>query len=254
METELLKMQRRVEGLEAALAAVAAQQRPARHRWRVMLVGMFCAGIVGISAAVNFATGVSATTTQQGPLRVVAPFEVFDNKGVRLFAVVTDPTSGGGDALVFNNTGVPAAEIRSTTQAGAGEIRIMDGGKTKVSLGSTSTEAGSIYLFSKTQAVTIINGDAGIRQTNAQRQPVAQLGVDDNGQGYAMVANRSGTFLSKISVETDGSSGRVEVSSGGDVKALMGVLTNGKGDVCANGDPGKQVCLSGLAAKSFIRY
>ncbi len=160
-----------------------------------------------------------------------------------MFAVVADPTSGGGDAIVFNNAGVPAAEIRTTAKAGAGEIRILDGGDTKISLGITSADAGSIYLFSKTQAVTKINGDAGIQQTNAQRTPVAQLGVDDNGQGYAMVANKVGTFLSKISVSTDGSSGRVEVSQGGDIKALMSVLQNGKGDVCANGEKGS-ACLS----------
>jgi len=44
--------------------------------------------------------------------------------------------------------------------------------------------------------------------------------------------------LSKISVATDGSSGRVEVSAGGEVKALMGIKLNGKGDVCANGEKG----------------
>ena len=60
--------------------------------------------------------------------------------------------------------------------------------------------------------------------------------------------------MSKLSVATDGPSGRVEVSSGGDIKVLMGVLEGGKGDVCAHGDPGKQVCMSGLAVKSLIRY
>jgi hypothetical protein len=67
-------------------------------------------------------------------------------------------------------------------------------------------------------------------------------------------AQAAGSFMSKLSVATDGPSGRVEVSSGGDIKVLISVLTNGKGDVCANGDPGKQVCMSGLAIKSLIRY
>ena len=243
MESELDNLQRRVAELEAALAAISRKERRSPFpRWAglTMLIG---AVIVAIGLVFPFTSGARAIQKPQGPLKVTAPFEVFDNNGQRLFAVVADPTSGGGDAIFFNNAGVPAAEIRSTTKAGTGEIRIMDGADTKISLGITAADAGSIYLFSKSQAVTIINGGAGIRQTNAQRQPVAQLGVDDNGQGYAMVANRAGTFLSKISVAAGGSSGRVEVSSGGDIKVLMGVLENGKGDVCANGEKGS-ACLS----------
>ncbi|HVS81810.1 MAG TPA: hypothetical protein VHE60_08745 [Pyrinomonadaceae bacterium] len=255
MESELVNLQRRVEELEAALAAVAAQQRPSRRRWRIVPVGMLCAGIVAIGLAVTLATGASATLTPQGPSKVLAPFQVFDNKGQLLFAVVADPTGGGGHAIVFNNDGTIAAEILGT-QAGNGQMRINKAGATRVSLGiAVKGDAGTISLFSNTtQAQTILHGDVGIQQKNAQGLPVAQLGVDDNGQGYAMAANRSGTFMSKLSVAADGSSGRVEVSQGGDIKVLMGVLENGKGDVCAHGDPGKQVCLSGLAVKSLIRY
>ncbi len=255
MEIELENLQKRVAELEAALAAVAAQQRPARRRWRAMLVGMLCAGVVAISLAVNFATGASATITPQGPSKVVAPFEVYNNQHQLLFAVVADPSSGGGHAIVFNSAGQPAGEILAT-QDGNGQIKVNKGGTTRVQLGiSTAADAGSIVLSSNnTQAKTILHGVVGIQVQNASGQPVFQAGRDDNGQGYAMAANNAGSFMSKLSVAADGSSGRVEVSSGGEVKVLMSVLTNGKGDVCANGDPGKQVCMSGLAIKSLIRY
>jgi hypothetical protein len=46
----------------------------------------------------------------------------------------------------------------------------------------------------------------------------------------------------------------VEVSAGSEVKVLMGVLDNGKGDVCANGAAGKQACMSGLAIKALMPY
>jgi hypothetical protein len=119
-----------------------------------------------------------------------------------------------------------------------------------VALGiSAAGEAGLLTLFSNTtQAQTILHGDAGIQQKNAQGQPVAQISVDDHGQGSVMVANRTGSFMSKLTIATDGSSGRVEVSAGGAVKALMGILTNGKGDVCASSDKGS-ACLSQVNLK-----
>jgi hypothetical protein len=55
-------------------------------------------------------------------------------------------------------------------------------------------------------------------------------------------------------VASNGSSGRVEVSGAGEIKVLMGMLDSGKGDVCANGSPGKQVCISGLAVKTLTPY
>jgi hypothetical protein len=78
--------------------------------------------------------------------------------------------------------------------------------------------------------------------------------VDDNSNGYVMAANRGGTFLSKLGVASNGSSGRVEISGGGEVKVLMGMLDNGKGDLCATGSPGKQICMSGLAVKTLTPY
>ncbi len=255
MDSELVNLQRRVAELEAALAAVAALQHPSRRRWSMSAVVMLCAAIIVISVAVTFATGASATIMPQGPSKVVAPFEVYNNQRQLLFAVVADPSSGGGHAIVFNNAGQPADEILATT-AGNGQIKVNKGGTTRVQLGiSTAADAGSIILSSNSsQAKTILHGVVGIRVENASGQPVFQAGRDDNGQGYAMAANSAGSFMSKLSVAADGSSGRMEVSQGGEIKVLMSVLTNGKGDVCANGDPGKQVCMSGLAIKSLIRY
>lgn len=254
MESELVNLQRRVAELEAALAAVAAQQRPSRRRWRIVPVGMLCAGMVAIGLAVTLSTRASATLTPQGPSKVVAPFQVFDNKGQLLFAVVADPTGGGGHAIVFNNDGTIAAEILGT-QAGNGQLRINKAGATRVSLGiAVKGDAGNMVLFSNTtQAQTILHGEYGIRQTNAQGQPVAQLYVDDNGQGSVLALNRAGVGMAKLSVAADGSSGLVEVSQGGEIKATMGVKEGGKGDLCVEGRKGL-VCLSGVAIKSFIPW
>lgn len=163
--------------------------------------------------------------------------------------------TGGGYSVVYGKTGVPAAEMRAGTSGNFGVMRVMSQGATRIELGiANQTEAGSMSLFSKSKAQTILVGDAGIRQTSSLGQPAAQFGADDNGQGYFMAANRAGSFLSKLSVASNGSSGRVEVSAGSEVKVLMGVLDNGKGDVCASGAPGKQACMSGLAIKALMPY
>jgi hypothetical protein len=258
MDSELVNLQRRVAELEAALAAISSESRQPKLRRRAALAPLICVGILAVCVLILLVRGVGPSVTAQGgstgPSKVVAPFQVVDGKGQLLFSVQAEDSGGGGAAFIFTNAGIPAAEMLAT-QSGNGQLRIMHNGATKISLGiSTASDAGSILLFSNSQAETIIHGGVGIQQKNAQGQPVAQLGADDNGQGYAMAANRAGTYLSKISVAADGSSGRVEVSQGSDIKVLMGVLENGKGDVCAHGDPGKQVCLSGLAVKSLIRY
>jgi len=207
-----------------------------------------------------------ATGSNQPTIRImdkgIDKVGIGTSKGDGLIQVGNDVQSrvqlvGGEDASVsvMNAAGQQAARVFKT-KSGSGAMDINTSGKTRVELGiSGAGDAGLIKLYSNTtQAQTILHGDAGLQQRNASGQPVLQLGVDDNGQGYARTANRAGTYVSKISVASDGSGGRVEVSQGGDVKVLMGVLENGKGDVCANGDPGKQVCMSGLAVKSLIRY
>ncbi len=157
----------------------------------------------------------------------------------------------GVDAKVsiMNKSGQVAASVFKTA-GGDGAMDINTGGKIRVALGiSGAGEAGLLTLFSNTtKAQTVLHGDAGLQHKNAQGLPVAQLSVDDNGHGSVMVASRMGTFMSKLSIATDGSSGRVEVSAGGEVKALMGILSNGKGDVCANGDKGS-ACLSQVNLK-----
>jgi len=294
MEIELENLQKRVAELEAALAAVAAQQRPWRRRWRRAPVGMLCAGIVAIGLAATLAAGTGATPTPQGPSKVVAPFEVVDGTGRTLFKVAMGG-SGAGIAVFYDLAGDEYAVIAKQAEkpifqalqhgilkagmgvGGGGNGRIVVGGEGEPSvtlLGgkeggvyvsnaagnhvveldiAKANSAGHIRLSSNTQAQTILNGEFGIRQTNAQGQPVAQLYVDDNGQGSMLALNRAGVGMAKVSVAADGSSGLVEVSQGGEIKATMGVKEGGKGDLCVEGRKGL-VCLSGVAIKSLIPW
>jgi hypothetical protein len=163
--------------------------------------------------------------------------------------------NGGGHLSIYDGTGVLEATVGAAPSAGAGVMRVFSKGAPRIELGVANvTDAGSMSLYSKSKAETIIVGNAGVRQTNAQGNPAAQFGVDDNNNGYVMAANPAGTFLSRLGLASNGSSGRVEVSAGGEVMVLLAMRDNGKGDVCATGSPGKQVCLSGLAIKTLTPF
>jgi hypothetical protein len=183
-------------------------------------------------------------------------FQVRNSKGNMVARLgVTGDAGGGGTAEVLNGAGHTAARFFATA-SGDGALDINHGAKPMVELGTAQAgDGGIITLHSNTtQARTVLLGDYGIRQVNAQGNPAFQAGPDDNGNGYAMVANRGGVFMSKMTTATNGSSGRVEVSAGGEIKVLVGVLTNNKGEVCATGDGEKQVCMSGLAIKTLTPY
>src|SRR6266571_3492841 len=255
MKDELINLRQRVAELETTLALVTAQRHPAPRYWQRYWVVTLCVGLVIVSLLLTLSNGANATVAPQGPQKVVAPFEVYNNQHQLIFAVVADPTSEGGHVLLFTSDGTPAAELLATKD-GNGQIKVNRGGATRIQLGISKVgDAGNIVLSSNTtQAQTILHGDVGIRQTNAQGQPAFQAGVDDRGVGYAMAAGRSGKFLSRLTTDDNGMTGRVEVMGSDEVKVLMGVKENGKGDVCANGAPGKQVCFSGLAIKTLTPF
>ncbi len=293
MEPELVNLQRRVAELEKALIQVSAhRRRPAM--WAATAGAVAGALVMAAAGARVFAQPGITPTKVTAPFEVVDTrgrtlFKVqmsASGAGLALFyddagqetAIVGRATgsdkpefqvvrkgvlvaglgaweNGGGHLSMYDNTGVLEATFGAAPSGGAGVMRVFSKGAPRIELGVANvSDAGSMSLFSKTKAETIIVGDAGVRQTNAQGLPAAQLGVDDNSNGYVMAANRGGAFLSKLGVASNGSSGRVEVSGGGEIKVLMGVLDNGKGDLCATASPGKQVCVSGLAVKALIPY
>jgi len=163
--------------------------------------------------------------------------------------------NGGGVLALYDKTGVLSASIGTAATSGAGVMRVFSKGAPRIELGvAKDRDAGSMSVYGTGKAETLIVGDVGIRQKNQQGLPAAQFGVDDKSNGYFMAANPGGTFLSRLGLASNGSSGRVEVLSGGEVTVLMAVRENGKGDVCANGSPGKQICLSGLAIKTLTPF
>ncbi len=253
MEGELTKLQTRVEELEAALAAISKKKSSANACRVPSLPFLICVVIVAIGAALAHTAGAGATSAPQAPTKVYAPFQVWD-KDKLLFSVQEEPGGGGAGAVfIFTKDGAPAVEILASGE-GNGAVSLMNKGTERVSVGIAGNGAGLLVLKSAGQAATQLNGAFGARQTNAQGQPSAQWGVDDSNNGYFMAAGRAGRFLSRLTTDEGGSTGRVEVMGSDEVKVLMGVKENGKGDVCANGAPGKQVCFSGLAIKTLTPF
>jgi hypothetical protein len=292
MEPELVSLQRRVAELEQALTRIAARRRRP-PLWRVT-ASMLAGALVMAAGARLFAQPGITPSKVTAPFEVVDTrgrtlFKVqmsASGAGLALFyddtgqetAIVGRATgsdkpefqvlrkgvlvaglgaweNGGGHLSIYDNTGVLEATIGAAASGGAGVMRVFSKGAPRIELGvANGSDSGSMSVYGKGKAETIIVGDVGVRQTNAQGLPAAQFGVDDNNNGYVMAANPGGTFLSRLGLATDGSSGRVEVSGGGEIKVLMAIRENGKGDVCANGSPGKQACLSGLALKTLTPF
>ena len=102
---------------------------------------------------------------------------------------------GGGVLALYGKTGVLSASIGSAASSGAGVMRVFNKGVPRIELGvAQNSESGSMSVYGKGKAETIIIGDVGIRQTNAQGNPAAQFGVDDNNNGYVMAASPGGLF------------------------------------------------------------
>jgi ABC-type Fe3+ transport system permease subunit len=81
MESELSKLQRQVEDLEAALAAVSQTKKLRMLRRTMAFATVLCAAIVTLGFAISFASPSSDFQGEKmGPLNVTAPFIVADNR------------------------------------------------------------------------------------------------------------------------------------------------------------------------------
>jgi hypothetical protein len=290
MESELVSLQRRVAELEKALIQVTAHRRRPMS-WPAIAAALV---VAAAGARVFAQPGLPPPSKVTAPFEVIDTrgrtlFKVqmsasgaglalfYDDAGEETaivgrargsdkpeFQVVRKGVlvaglgaweNGGGTLDLYDSTGVPTASIGTARSAAAGLMRVLTKGTKRIELGvAKDRDSGSLSVYGTGKAETLIVGDVGIRQKNQQGLPAAQFGVDDSNNGYVMAANPAGTFLSRLTTSTDGSGGRIEVSGGGEVKVLMAIRENGKGDVCANGSPGKQVCLSGLAIKTLTPF
>jgi hypothetical protein len=250
METELIELQRRVVALEAAQAAGARRERSDRSR-RTGWAPVLGAGILAFGVVVTLARAAGGPPPLRDPIRVPAPFEVVDDKGRAIFRVQAS-ASGDGTAIFYDEVGEECAIIGHGIDKPL--FQVLKKGVLKGGLGISRVGAGLLRLDGAGESSTQLVGGTGVYLENDEGNTVVALGVDGSSNGFVQVMNRAGVDLSELAVAPDGSGGRISVSKPNEVTVLMGVLVNGKGDVCANGLPGKQVCLSGLAAKTFTKY
>ncbi|HMF11125.1 MAG TPA: hypothetical protein VKE94_02435 [Gemmataceae bacterium] len=139
-----------------------------------------------------------------GPKTVVAPFEVVDRSGKRVFLV--DAEGDGPHAEIYNSAGVGVARMwalpsggQFMTQASSGPgsstyfgvfadgkangLRILDAGKTRLNVGQD--EANGRYL---------------LKVFNKSGKPVAAIGENNLGTGTAQVADAEGRIRADLLV------------------------------------------------------
>jgi len=244
MDNELMELRRRVAALEAATAAAA-------RRGRAVWATAAGAALVVLAATVTLAQAAGAPPPLPNPSRVPAPFEVVDGKGRAIFRVQMS-ASGDGAAILYDDAGSECAIIGHSPQKPL--FQVWKNGVLRGGMGYSGAGNGLLVLDGPGQSSTQVVGGGGFYLNNAEGQDVATIAFDAGSNGFAQVMNRAGAVMSEMAVAGTGSSGRVSVSVPGEIRVLMGVLENGKGDVCANGAGGRQACLSGLAAKALTPY
>jgi hypothetical protein len=244
MQDELVTLKQRVVALERVLAEVSSQQvRLKRQGW----LGLG-ALLVGLTVGAAIGTPLAA----QNPSRVVAPFYVVDKAGHSVFRADVSP-GGIPTGYFYDDTGDIAVAIGA--KPGTPAIQLLKNGIFKGGMGVAQGGNALLELLgtSEKQRVLVV-GSQGLTVTNNLGNDAASIGVDVQNQGYALVKNRAGAEMAALAVAGDSSGGRVTVSKPGAVTVLMGILDSGKGDVCANGAPPRQVCMSGLAVKTLTPY
>lgn len=229
MQAELIALRRRVVQLEAAV-------------------------IVLVVTAVVIASGAGSGTTVAaqggGPSKVVAPFQVVDGKGRQLFSVQANE-DGGGVMYVFDAGGDVDAAVGSGK--GVAAFRAISKGNARLSMGVSQKGDGLIRLAGPASRYIQLESE-GVFVANDAGQTVVRLGIDGSGHGHVNVLNRAGQEMASLAADPSGGGGRVSVSTQSAIVGLMGTLVNGKGEVCVNGAPGKQVCMTGLALKTFTPF
>ena len=169
--------------------------------------------------------------------RVVAPFEVTDEAGRRVFYVEE------GSVRLYNTGGAAVARIVANEHGGYFEGRSATAPVT-AAIGSSDQQVGVIVQESDKRRVSLgrnNQGNYGVRIYNASEKLVAGLGQSEAGSGIAVVADAQGNPKAQM-YSLPAGAGMVEVvnasgvgvatmSAAGHGGAGMLQLTNGSGTV-----------------------
>lgn len=137
--------------------------------------GIFSAGMVAAGLVITVAGAIKATSTIQGPSRVVAPFEVVDGKGRTLFKIQMS-ASGAGLGIFHDDAGQEVAIIGHSTGSQQPTIRVMDKGIDKAGIGISKGD-GIIQVGNDVDSrIQLVSGeDASVSVLNASGQVAARV-------------------------------------------------------------------------------
>jgi hypothetical protein len=157
-----------------------------------------------------------------GKNKVVAPFQVFDHNGKRVFLV------DGNAAALFNGSGQAVAKMIADR---AGGLFTAEGGSTKVFFGINDPELAGVGVSENGQRRIALGKNLhseiySLRFFSGSDRPIAGIGVSpDNNAGLALISDNSGSIKAKIGLTTDGM-GLVEILGGKSIAQLTEGVTN----------------------------
>ena len=155
--------------------------------------------------------------TMPGKSRVVAPFELKDANGKRIFYV------DGNAVGLFNSDGNPVARISATPQGG---LFIAEGGENKAFFGISDSVVGLGLRENKQLRVELGRnpeyGNYRLNFRSASGQTIAGFGIAADHQGMALIRDQSGNTKASMGISQNGA-GLIEVLGG----KPIGQLTEG---------------------------
>lgn len=188
----------------------------------------------------------SSTDQRTGRSTVVAPFEVVDGSGRRIFAVEEGVVSvyNGGRALAMINA----------TESGGYFVGASAVGDLQASVGAAGSQSGVIVLEGGVQRIYVgkqESGHYGAKFFAKGGAYVAAIGQNTLGLGLAGVYSADGSPRALIRTTDDGQGGRISIHNGQTAVAELTVGKTGGGLLTIGSSTGERMVAAGVQPGNF---
>jgi hypothetical protein len=181
-----------------------------------------------------------------GPSTVVAPFEVVDRGGRRIFAVEE------GVVSVYN--GGKAVALIKATEAGGHFMGLSAGGDLQASVGAAGSRSGVIVSEAGVERIYVgkqESGHYGAKFFGTSGAYVAAIGQSRLGFGLAGVYGSDGSPRALMRTTDDGQSGHISISNGQTSVAELTVGKTGGGLLTIGSSSGERMVAAGVQPGNF---
>ena len=243
--TELERLRAEMHEIRRCQHARSGQLQGARLR----AAAGFFAGALGAAALLTFAPPLYAQKGRppgKSPthMKVVAPFEVTDEKGAVIMRV-TSAAGGNVRGLQMFNDGGKQVAVMNVLDGGA-IVKLMRGGSGDyaVTLGATQATTGFLLREGgETPRVKLTaeqGAPIGLRVFNASGQLAALIGEPPGGVGQVSIYDAAGKQRVSIGAESGSGLGLRVRHASGQLAAIIGETSGGAGQVSIHDATGKQ--------------